>query len=128
MSQRQVLIIDDEPDIREIAKLSLQLTKKWDILTAASGSAGIALAAQKQPDAILLDLLMPGMDGLATLQHLSSDAKTQHIPVVLLTATVKLAIQDDYVELGARGTLIKPFDPGMLGDQIEQVLGWIALA
>jgi CheY-like chemotaxis protein len=127
MCQRQILIIDDEPDIREIAKLSLQLTKKWDVLTAASGSLGIELATREQPDAILLDLLMPEMDGLATLQCLSSDQQTRHIPVVLLTATVKLAIQDDYVQLGAKGTLIKPFDPGTLGDQIEQVLGWVAL-
>lgn len=127
MCQRQILIIDDEPDIREIAKLSLQLTKQWDILTAASGSAGIQLAVQQQPDAILLDLLMPDMDGLATLRCLSGDEQTRHIPVVLLTATVKLAIQDDYVQLGAKGTLLKPFDPGILGDQIEQVLGWIAL-
>ncbi|MGD1905164.1 MAG: response regulator [Leptolyngbyaceae cyanobacterium] len=127
MNQRQILIIDDEPDIREIAKLSLQLTKKWDVLTAASGADGIALATQEQPDAILLDLLMPEMDGLATLKQLNSNPRTQQIPVVLLTATVKLAIQDDYVQLGAKGTLIKPFDPGILGDQIEQVLGWVAL-
>ena len=117
-----VLIIDDEPDIREIARVSLEITKHWDVLTAASGLEGIDIAAVKQPDVILLDLALPEVDGLATLQRLRSEPATKDIPVLLLTATAKVAKRADYGGLGAQGVLLKPFDPGVLGDQIEATL------
>lgn len=124
MCARRILIIDDEPDIREIAKLSLQMTKRWEVLTAASGPEGVAIAADQHPDAILLDVVMPEVDGLATLHRLHDNPETQAIPVILLTATTKLATQQEYLEMGARAVLIKPFDPGEVGNQVEQALGW----
>jgi CheY-like chemotaxis protein len=117
-----ILIIDDEPDIREIAKVSLQFTKQWDVLTASSGLEGIETAAAQQPDVILLDLAMPEIDGLTTLKRLRKNSATQNIPVLLLTATAKVAQRAEYGELGAQGILMKPFDPGTLGDQIETIL------
>lgn len=117
-----ILIIDDEPDIREIAKVSLQITKRWNVLTAASGLEGVEIAAAQHPDVILLDLAMPEVDGFATLQKLRSNAQTQSIPVLLLTATARVAQQAEYGKLGAQGLLIKPFDPGTLGDEIESAL------
>jgi CheY-like chemotaxis protein len=124
MSARRILVIDDEADIREIARMSLKITQHWDVLMAASGAEGVAIATAEQPDAILLDVIMPGVDGLETLKSLHTNPSTQHIPVLLLTATVKAANPQHYMELGARGILLKPFDPGLLGNQIAQALGW----
>lgn len=121
---KRILIIDDEPDIREIAKLSLQITKQWEVLTAASGLEGTAIAAAAKPDAILLDVIMPGLDGLGTLRKLKMDPETSDIPVILLTATAKLVMQSEYSDCDTQGILIKPFDPGILGEQIEKVLAW----
>lgn len=121
---KKILIIDDEPDIREITKISLKITRKWEVLTASSGNEGIQTAINSEPDAILLDVLMPEMDGLATLKSLKLNPKTREIPVLLLTATSKLALQAEYLEWGTQGILMKPFDPGTLGEQIETALGW----
>ncbi len=123
---KQILVIDDETDIREIAKMSLQITKQWQVLTAASGEDGVEIAAQTQPDAILLDVLMPEMDGLLTLKALKSNPLTQLIPVVMLTATGSIVTQQQYAELGAHAILTKPFDPGVLGNQIAEALNWHA--
>ena len=124
MSKRCVLVIDDESDIREIAQMSLQITKDWSVLTAASGHEGVAIASKEQPDAILLDLIMPEVDGLATLQLLNDTLATQNIPVVLLTATAKAATMHQYAQMKVKAILVKPFDPGTFGDQIEAALGW----
>lgn len=124
MSRKRILIIDDESDIREIAKLSLTLTKQWDVLTASSGKEGGNIASEFQPDAILLDLIMPQLGGLDTLKLLKHNQNTVDIPVVLLTATAKLAMKAEYTQWGARGILVKPFDPGTLGDQIAELLAW----
>jgi two-component system, OmpR family, response regulator len=124
MNVKQILIIDDEADIREIAKMSLNITKQWTVLTAASGYEGVAIAAEQQPDAILLDIVMPEIDGLTTLKTLKDHPKTQSIPVIMLTATGNIATQKRYAELGAKAVLTKPFDPGMLGDQISEALNW----
>jgi CheY-like chemotaxis protein len=124
MLSKRILVIDDEADIREIAKVSLQITKNWEVFTAASSQEGVLIAATQQPDAILLDVMMPGVDGLVTLQTLSQNPETQAIPVILLTATLKVATQQQYLQLGAKAVLIKPFDPGLLATQIEKALGW----
>lgn len=124
MTDKRILIIDDEADVREIAKVSLEITKQWQVATAASGDEGVALACSYHPDAILLDVVMPRVDGLATLIKLRENRDTCHIPVILLTATMRLATQPAYAEAGARAILVKPFDPGLLGGQIETALGW----
>jgi len=124
MVSKCVLVIDDEADIREIAKMSLQFTKNWTVITAASGEEGMAIAQDQQPDAILLDVMMPGMDGLEMLKALQKHPITQKIPVILLTATSKVVTQQSYVKLGAKAVLIKPFDPGLLANQVEQILNW----
>ncbi|MBE9225463.1 response regulator [Phormidium sp. LEGE 05292] len=124
MATKNVLIIDDESDIREIAKMSLQLTRSWNVEGAGSGKEGLAIAIDKQPDVILLDIIMPEMDGLTTLKLLKENPFTQQIPVILLTATVKVATKQQYALLGAKAVMIKPFDPGILADQIETAVGW----
>ena len=118
-----ILVIDDEADILEIAKVSLEITKGWNVLTAGSGEEGIQIAVQAQPDAILLDRMMPGVDGLETLKRLQANPATQNIPVILLTAA-RATAQRTYTEAGARAMLTKPFDPSKLAGQIEAILGW----
>ena len=89
MKVKKVLVIDDESDIREVAKLCLEINSNWDVLTADSGENGIAVATTEKPDAILLDVMMPNMDGLATLIRLQENQTTKDIPVILLTAKVQ---------------------------------------
>lgn len=124
MKTKHILIIDDEDDIREVAQLSLEMIGGWQVLTAKSGGEGVAQAKACQPDAILLDVMMPEMDGLATFQLLQSDITTQHIPVILLTAKVHPTDQKRFACLGISGVITKPFEPMQLVDQVSEVLGW----
>jgi CheY-like chemotaxis protein len=121
---RSILIIDDEDDIREVAALSLEATAGWNILTASSGAAGIEIAASEQPDAILMDVMMPGVDGPTTFGHMQQNPAVSHIPVLLLTAKVQGVDQRRFAGLGLAGILFKPFDPLTLAQQISDALGW----
>jgi CheY-like chemotaxis protein len=120
----KVLIIDDEDDIREVAALSLESVAGWDVVTANSGSQGLARAMEHLPDAILLDVMMPGMDGPSTFRELRKQPTTAKIPVLLLTAKVQGSDQRRFADLGVEAVLFKPFDPLTLSDQIARVLGW----
>jgi CheY-like chemotaxis protein len=119
-----VLIIDDEDDIREVAALSLETVAGWQVYMANSGTQGLARAIEHQPDAILLDVMMPGMDGPSTFRELRKNPATAHIPVLLLTAKVQSTDQRRFADLGVQAILFKPFDPLTLSDQIAKVLGW----
>ena len=123
---RRILIIDDEDDIREVAALSLEATAGWDILTANSGPAGIQTAstASPKPDAILMDVMMPGMDGPSTFRLMQQDPCIAGIPVLLLTAKVQGVDQRRFANLGFAAVLFKPFDPLTLASQIADTLGW----
>ena len=123
MANRRVLLIDDEDDVREVAQISLEMVANWDVLTASSGAEGVLRAAADQPDAIVLDVMMPGMDGSATFSRLQANPATRHIPVVLLTAKILDPLIDRFaVEVV---TIIqKPFDPMLLPGQIASALGW----
>jgi CheY-like chemotaxis protein len=121
---RRVLIIDDEDDIREVAALSLEATANWTILTASSGREGMTVAAAEKPDAILMDVMMPGMDGPTTFKQLQQNPATARIPVVLLTAKVQGVDQRRFAGLGVAAVLFKPFDPLTLAAQISEALGW----
>jgi CheY-like chemotaxis protein len=123
MGNRRVLLIDDEDDIREVAQLSLEMVANWDVVTASSGAAGVALAASDQPDAIVLDVMMPGMDGSATYSRLQANPATRHIPVVLLTAKILDPVADRFAQEVAT-VISKPFDPMRLPGQIASALGW----
>jgi two-component system alkaline phosphatase synthesis response regulator PhoP len=124
MANRRVLLIDDEADIREVAQLSLEMVGRWDVTTAASGAEGVARAEVDQPDAIILDVMMPDMDGHATFRHLQANPSTRHIPVILLTAKAPAATDRLVNEVVA--VLSKPFDPLRLPGQIASALGWAA--
>ena len=121
---KRVLLVDDEDDIREVAGMSLETVAGWGVLEARSGSEGLKIAAAEQPDAILLDVMMPDMDGPATFMNLQNDAATKNIPVIFLTAKAQTREQRSFRELGAQGVISKPFDPMTLADQVAEILGW----
>src|ERR1700723_1856042 len=122
--QHRVLIIDDEEDIREVAALSLETVAGWTVITANSGAQGLARAIEHQPDAILLDVMMPSMDGPTTFRELRKNPATASIPVLLLTAKVQAPDQRRFADLGVQAILFKPFDPLTLAQQIGSGLGW----
>jgi CheY-like chemotaxis protein len=121
---RRILIIDDEEDIREVAALSLEATAGWHIFTASSGAKGIEIAIAEQPDAILMDVMMPGVDGPTTFRNMQQNPAIANIPVLLLTAKVQGVDQRRFAGLGVAAILFKPFDPLTLAEQISEVLGW----
>jgi two-component system alkaline phosphatase synthesis response regulator PhoP len=122
--KRRLLIIDDEDDIREVTKLSLESTTDWEVITARSGAEGLLEAEGGTPDAILLDAMLPGMDGLAIIKELKVKPSTMSIPVVFLTAKAQSADRAIFEQSGARGVITKPFDPMTLAGQIEELLNW----
>jgi CheY-like chemotaxis protein len=121
---RKILLVDDEDDIREVAQMSLEMTAGWEVIAAPSGAEALRLAQSERPDAILLDVMMPGMDGPATARELKSRPETADIPIVLLTAKVQAADRRRFDDLGVAGILSKPFDPMTLADEVSGVLGW----
>ena len=123
MSKR-VLLIDDEDNVREVAQMSLELMAGWEVTAVANGAEGIEQARALQPDVILLDVMMPGMDGPTTFQKLQADEGTKAIPVILLTAKAQAAERQRLQALGVVAVLTKPFDPVELPRQIESLLGW----
>jgi CheY-like chemotaxis protein len=118
----KVLLIDDEDDIRRIARLSLSRLGAMEVVDAASGPDGIEKARRERPDAILLDVMMPGVDGGATLARLRADPATAGIPVIFLTAKAMSSELERLRRLGAAGVLIKPFDPATLATEVRALL------
>ena len=121
---RRILIIDDEDDIREVAALSLESVAGWEIITARSGAEGIEKAKEEKPDAILMDVMMPAMDGPTTFREMQKVPEISAIPVILLTAKVQGVDQRRFAGLGVAAVLFKPFDPLTLAEQMSTALGW----
>lgn len=118
----KILIIDDEADIRLIAKASLSRIGGMEVIDADNGAEGVRRAAEEMPDAILLDVMMPLMDGPATLSALRGNAATAAIPVIFLTAKAMRSEIERLQALGAAGVLTKPFDPLTLPEQLRRIL------
>ncbi|MEJ6480111.1 response regulator [Nostoc punctiforme UO1] len=122
MTSKQILVIDDEDDIRQLIQTCLEIMGGWKVLTATSGNQGLFLAQSSQPDAILLDVMMPDMDGLTTFQKLQANQITKHIPVILLAARGRNIDKYLFNNLGVRGIISKPFNPQKLAVQVAAVL------
>jgi CheY-like chemotaxis protein len=122
--QRRILVVDDDDAMRQAAAQSLQMMAGWNIVEAYCGAQAIESAIQHQPDAILLDVMMPAMDGPAMLNKLRANRATSHIPIVLLTAKVQAVSNGSLDHLPVAGILVKPFDPLRLASQMAQALGW----
>lgn len=119
---KRVLVIDDDDNIREVVSMCLHKLKGWNVATASSGQEGLNRARTNCPDAIILDMMMPNMDGLAFLRHLRADPITKLIPVLLLTASQYLPARQLLIELGVVDIVSKPFAPIQLVQQIDLVL------
>ena len=124
MSRRRILLVDDDDGIREVTRVSLETTMGWQVLTASSGDEALRLAGQEGLSAILLDVMMPDMDGAETFARLREREESRDIPVVLLTAKTQKADLANYAEMGVAGTVQKPFDPLSLGREVADALGW----
>lgn len=120
-----MLIVDDDELILEVAQMSLQAVGGWQVITASSGQEGLDRAVAERPDAIVMDVMMPGMDGATAAVALSEHPVTADIPIVLLTA--KKFGANDQGQLSALpvvGVLEKPFDPMLLPATLASMLGW----
>lgn len=115
-----VLTIEDQPDIRRLIRMTLEF-KGLTVLEAGDGQEGLAMARQHLPDVILLDVMMPGMDGLAVRRALSADDKLRNIPVVIISALGRTADVQAGMDVGVHSYLVKPFSPWELLDVVEQL-------
>ncbi len=118
----RVVLIDDDPDLRKLVKLALEFTAGWEVTAAPDGLEGIEAVRRMKPNAVVVDYMMPGMDGYEVCQRLKGDPETSRIPVVFLTARKEL---DDakVQEVGASGVVVKPFDPEQLADRLMELCG-----
>ena len=119
---RKVMLVDDEPDIRKLGEVSLRSVGKWQVVLCASGAEALSSAPIELPDVILMDVMMPGLDGPATLSALRANPATRAIPVVFMTATCDAATVSSLVARGARGVIGKPFAPMTLPSRLVELL------
>jgi DNA-binding response OmpR family regulator len=117
----RVLVIDDEAPIRLLCRVNLEAAK-MEVLEAENGPAGLEAARRERPDVILLDVMMPGMDGWQVLEELLADERTQEVPIVFLTARAELRDQARGLELGGVDYITKPFNPVELAPLVEELL------
>ena len=122
MTSIRILLVDDEPDIREVVDVSLGLDRDFSTRACATGADALVTAAEWSPALILLDVMMPLMDGPATLANLRKNPRTAHIPVLFLTARTQSEEITQYISLGALGVLSKPFDPMTLAASVRSYL------
>jgi two-component system, OmpR family, alkaline phosphatase synthesis response regulator PhoP len=116
----RALIIDDDPDLLRLVRRTLEFTAGWQVVTAGSGDAGIELARSATLDVILVDVMMPEMDGYEVCRRLKADPATATVPIVLLTARRDLN-QARLAETGAAGVVLKPFQPEELAHQVREL-------
>ncbi|MCW2791727.1 MAG: two-component response regulator [Nocardioides sp.] len=121
---RTVLVVDDDDSIREIAEIALEMVGGLNVLSAPGGVRALELAREHHPDAVLLDVMMPDMDGLTTFRHMQGDDTISDIPVILVTAKVQVGDRQMWDGLAISGVISKPFDPMTLAADVSRMLGW----
>lgn len=117
----KVLVVDDEPPIRLLCRVNLE-AEKMDVLEAGDGQTGLELARTEKPDVVLLDVMMPGMDGWEVAERLVEDEATRDIPLIFLTARAELRDRARGLELGGVDYITKPFNPVELARMVENLL------
>jgi len=125
MSRGKILVVDDEEDIRELVALNLA-PEGFDVLACETGECALDAARRKQPDLIVLDLMLPGIDGLEVCKTLKADTKTRHIPIVMLTAKGEEADIVTGLEIGADDYMTKPFSGKVLVARVRRLLRRVA--
>jgi CheY-like chemotaxis protein len=121
MNLERILYVEDEPDIQAVAKLALEMVGGFQVMICSGGQEALDKVASFAPDLILLDVMMPGMDGPTTLQNLRADPVIAAIPVIFLTAKVQPSEVVRYQALGALSVIAKPFDPMTLAAQVREI-------
>jgi len=122
MQIERVLMVDDDPSIRKIGELCLSKVGKWQVMMASSGQEALQIGPAFNPDVIILDVMMPGMDGPTTFKLLQENAAISKTPVIFMTAKVQTHEVESYSSLGAAGVIGKPFDPMKLPAEIGAIL------
>ncbi len=122
MAIKKVLIVDDDPDIRKIGRLSLTGVGRWDVSLASSGKEALQLVQVERPDVILLDINMPDMDGVATLGKLRELPGTQYTAIIMTAARFDQKDVAACVQVGALGVLTKPFNPMTLPEEVQNLV------
>lgn len=121
MKLERILYVEDEPDIQAVAKLALEMVGGFQVMICSSGQEALDKVEDFAPDLILLDVMMPGMDGPTTLQRLRADSATAAIPVIFLTAKVQPTEVAQFQAMGALDVIPKPFDPMNLATRVRQI-------
>ncbi|MCG5059715.1 MAG: response regulator [Limnoraphis sp. WC205] len=124
MTNRQILVVDDEEHLRELVQLCLEDLAGWQTLAAGSGKECLRILQTEQPNAILLDVSMPEMDGFMVFEQLQSNPVTQSIPVILLTAKVLPSDRAKFSQMGVAGVITKPIEATTLTEEVAEILGW----
>jgi CheY-like chemotaxis protein len=124
MPHHRILVVDDSKLVHELARVALEAHDGWEVRCTASGAEAVALAAAEPPDAILLDVEMPGMDGPATVAALRARPASANIPIVFLTGHDDPAERSRLAALAVDGVLSKPFDLAALAGDVADALGW----
>ncbi len=120
-SLQKLMLVEDEPDIREVSRLALETMGPFILHTCSGGQEALNTAPIFKPDLIILDMMMPGMDGLTTLKLLRANVELKNIPVIFMTAKAQKSEMKHYIEKGAIGAIPKPFDPMHLAEEIRQI-------
>jgi CheY-like chemotaxis protein len=124
MNHKRLLTIDDEEAIQTVVKVGIRMAAGWEVLSASGGKMGIEIAQRELPDVILLDMMMPEMNGLETFKALQANPITAKIPVIFITATAQSDEGRQFNDLGIVGTIAKPFNALDLPDLITKMLNW----
>ncbi|WP_204137341.1 response regulator [Halomicronema sp. CCY15110] len=125
---KRILIVDDEADICQVVQAALEEFGGWQTLLAHSGKAGLSMAQTELPDAILLDVSMPEMDGFQMFEQLQKHPTTRNVPVILLTSKVLARDRKRFADLAIAGVITKPFNPLTLWQQVAELLAWVTEA
>lgn len=116
---KKIMLVEDDPDIQLITRLSLETGGGYEVRVCASGADAVQSAPAYAPDLILLDMMMPGMDGLATMDALRKLAETAATPMVFFTANAQDRVREDLLRRGALGVIVKPVEPNALVAQVR---------
>ena len=118
----KVLVVEDDRSIQMVLELVFTRMAKCEVIVASDGAEGLALIQKHKPDLVMLDIMMPGMDGFAVCERAKADEATRHIPIIFLTAQPQPAAVARAMSLGAAGYIVKPFDPIKIVDQVNEAL------
>lgn len=121
MEISKVMLVDDDPFIRRVAQITLSSIGHWNVIVATSGAEALELIAKERPDLVLLDVMMPGMDGTTTLERIRETYGAE-LPVIFMTAKVQQHEVETYLKSKADGVITKPFDPMTLPGEIRAIL------